>query len=125
MGLIVGWHRTLKSNFNTSTKKKGFSLQNMFIWVLRALSVDSLNGGSTDALTKAPVGKKIGKKKVKCHIFASISPTERYNHLKRGTKCHLIPLETSFLYLPDRPTAEKPRVKNPPFKESTDNALRV
>ena len=50
-------------------------------------------------------------------------PTERYNHLKWGAKCHLIPLKTSFFYLPDRPTAEKLHVKNLPFKESTDNAL--
>ncbi len=65
---------------------------------------------------------------MKCHIFASIRPTDRYNHLKWGAKCHLIPLETSFFYLPDRPTAEKPFVKNLPFKEqncqeSTDDGL--
>ncbi len=30
--------------------------------MIRALSVDSLNGGSTDALKKAPVEKKLVKK---------------------------------------------------------------
>ncbi len=32
-------------------------------------------------------------------------------------------IENILFYLPDRPTAEKPHVKNLPFKESTDNAL--
>ncbi len=67
--------------------------------------------------------KKNWLKKLNYHIFASIRPTERYNHLKWGAKGHLMPLETSFFYLPDRPTAENPLVKNPPFKESTDDAL--
>ena len=39
-------------------------------------------------------------KKLKCHIFASIRPTERYNHLKWGAKGHLFPLETSFFIYP-------------------------
>ena len=30
-----------------------------------------------------------------------------------------------FFFLPDRPTAEKTIVKNPPFKESTDCGLNV
>ena len=42
------------------------SLQNVFIQVigrlLRPWSVESLNGGSTDELKKAPVEKKIGQK---------------------------------------------------------------
>ena len=83
------------------------SLILVFLLFIMALSIDSLNGGSTDAL----------------NIFASIRPTERYNHSKYGTKGHLIPLETSFFYLPDQPTGKKTLVKNPPFKESTDNAL--
>ena len=84
------------------------------------------NGGSTDALKKAPVGKKIGKK-LFCHNFASIRPTERYNHLKWGVKGHLIPLEIicPFFYLLCRPTAENPLVNNPPFKESTDDGLTL
>ncbi len=57
-----------------------------------------------------------------CHIFASIRPTERYNHLKWGAKGR-IPWETSSFYLPDRPTAENPFVKNRPFKKSTDDFI--
>ena len=71
----------------------------MFNFTLRALSVDSLNGGSTDALQKAPVEKKLVKK-FHCHIFASIRPTERYNHLKWGAKGHLIALDTYFFIFP-------------------------
>ncbi len=54
---------------------------------LRPLLVDSLNGGSTDGLQKAPVEKKnwpkIGKV-LKCHI----RPTERYDPLKWGGMYH-------------------------------------
>ncbi len=74
---------------------------------------------------KSSSGIKKVLKSFWCHIFACIRPTERYNLSKWGPKGHLIPLETSFFYLPDRPTAKKPLVKNPPFKESTDNALTV
>ena len=42
---------------------------------LRPQSVDSWDGGLTDELKKAAVGKKIGKI-LKFHIFASIGPTE-------------------------------------------------
>ncbi len=52
------------------------------IFILRPLSVDSLNGGSTDVLQKAPVEKKNWPKNwknLKCHIFAPIGPTERYD----------------------------------------------
>ena len=52
---------------------------------MRPLSVDSLNGGSTDAFKKAPVEKKLVKQ-IKCHIFASIRATERYNHLEWGKR---------------------------------------
>ena len=76
--------------------------------IFRPLSVDSLNGRSTDALKIALVEKKIGKKKVYCHIFANIFANSIGN---------------IFFYLPDRLTAENPPVKNPPFKESTDDGL--
>ncbi len=63
--------------FTTSTKmdvKKYSKCQLFFEESIRALSVDSLNGGSTDALQTAPVEKKLVKK-FYCHIFASIITT--------------------------------------------------
>ena len=63
---------------------------------IRPWSVDSLNGGSTDALKKAPVEKKIMVKIWYVHIFAStcIRSTEKYNHLKWGGKGNLNRLKT-------------------------------
>ena len=48
---------------------------------VRPWSFDSRVGGSTDELKKAAVEKKICKKfaeVLKCHIFASIRPTDKY-----------------------------------------------
>ncbi len=45
---------------------------------------------------KGAVEKKIGKnfeEILKCHIFASIRPTDKYNHLKWGEECHFFRLE--------------------------------
>ncbi len=76
--------------------------------VLRPLPVDSLNGGSTDALQKAPVGKNLEnfERSYLCPYYSS--------RLILG----MFVTNGSF-FLPDRPTAEK----NPPFKELTDCGL--
>ena len=58
--------------------------------------MDSWDGGSTDELKKAAVGKKYWQKIGKIltfHIFASVRPTERYNPLKWGAKGHCYRLE--------------------------------
>ena len=49
---------------------------------------------STDELKKAQKRKKLAKI-LKCHIFASIRLTDKYNHLKWGGECHFFRLEPS------------------------------